>query len=101
MKRLLAQYRGDEFLFTTLLDYYGLPADFPLRVNPLPGIVTPLAKAQAIENAWKEDIGDFRFLPNLLLHEYETLILAEPESLLAAYPEMEEAIAELRQDIAG
>jgi hypothetical protein len=101
IQRLLAQYHGADFIFTTLLDYYGLPNDFPLRNDPLPGVTTPLARVQAIENAWRNDIGDDRFLPNLLLHEYETLILARPESLLAAYPGMGQAIADLRQDISG
>ena len=99
--RLLGQYHGADFIFTTILDYYGLPDDFPLRNFPLPGVVTPLEKVQTIENAWSKDIGDDRFLPNLLLHEYETLILARPESLLAAYPEARQAIADLQQDIAG
>ena len=101
LQRLLAQYSGADFIFTTLLDYYGLPDDFPLRNTPLPGVVTPLAKVQAIENAWSDDIGDHRFLPNLLLHEYETLILTDPDALLVAYPGMQQAIADLRQDIAG
>ena len=101
LRRLLAQYHGADFTFTTILDYYGLPEDFPLRNVPLPGVVTPLDKVQAIENAWKNDINDDRFLPNLLLHEYETLILARPESLLAAYPEARHAIIDLQKDIAG
>ena len=101
LQRLLAQYRGIDFIFTTLLDYSGLPDDFPLTNTPLPGVGTPLARVQAIENAWKEDLGDHRFWPNLLLHEYETLILSRPDSLLAAYPRMDQAIADLRQDIAG
>ncbi|MCK5243652.1 MAG: DUF4276 family protein [Desulfobacterales bacterium] len=101
LQRLLTQYQGADFIFTTLLDYYGLPDDFPLRNDPLPGITTPLARVQAIETAWKNDLGDHRFWPNLLLHEYETLILARPESLLAAYPGMGRAIEDLRQDIAA
>jgi len=101
LRRLLAQYHGADFTFTTILDYYGLPEDFPLRNVPLPGVVTPLDKVQAIENAWRKDIDDDRFLPNLLLHEYETLILARPESLLAAYPEARQAINHLQEDISG
>ncbi len=46
-------------------------------------------------------ILDHRFMPNLLLHEYETLVLSHPESLLIAYPGMQPAIDDLRQDIAG
>jgi hypothetical protein len=101
LQRLLAQYHDADFIFTTLLDYYGLPDDFPLRNDPLAGVTTPLDRVQTIETAWKDDLGDHRFWPNLLLHEYETLILAKPESLLAGYPGMQQAIAALRRDIAG
>ena len=101
LKRLISQYSGADFIFTTLLDYYGLPEDFPGGKAPRPEVLTPIAKAQAIEQAWKEDLGDQRFLPNLLVHEYETLILSRPESLLAGYPGAEGVIAEIRKDIAS
>lgn len=101
LQRLLAQFNGADFIFTTLLDYYGLPDDFPLKNGPMDGVVTPLDKVTAIENAWKDDLGDSRFRPNLLLHEYETLILARPESLLAAYPGIDQAVSDLRKDLAG
>jgi hypothetical protein len=101
LQRLLNQYSGSDFIFTTLLDYYGLPADFPSGEHFEAGQRTPLEKVRAIEAAWKEDIDDHRFLPNLLLHEFETLVLSRPESLLTAYPGMKQAVEELRRDIAG
>jgi len=101
LKRLLSQYGGADFFFTTMLDYYGLPDDFPGGKAPRPGVLTALAKAQALEKAWRDDLGDNRFWPHLLLHEYETLILSRPESLLAGYPGLEGAIADLKEEIAG
>jgi hypothetical protein len=101
LERLLAQYGGVDFIFTTMLDYYGLPDDFPGGKAPKPGVLTPLEKARAMEEAWRDDLGDCRFLPNLLLHEYETLILSKPECLLSAYPGMDQVIVDLKQDIAG
>jgi hypothetical protein len=99
--RLLGSYRGPDFVFTTMLDYYGLPAGFPAGKASGSGNATPSEKAFAIEAAWQEDLGDPRFIPNLLVHEYEALILARPESLLAAYPGAEKCIEALRRDIAG
>lgn len=101
LQRLLAQYHANDFIFTTLIDYYGLPEDFPSGKVGTPGVVTSSAKALAIEAAWKADLNDHRFLPNLLLHEYETLILSSPKSLLAAYPGMDQAIDDLCREIAG
>lgn len=99
--RLFRQFRGDTYIFTTLLDYYGLPEDFPSRNLPLVAGMTPLDRARSIETAWKDDLGDRRFLPNLLLHEFETLVLVRPESLLAPYPDMGQAVAELARSISG
>ena len=101
LQRLMAQYSGANFIFTTLLDYYGLPDDFPGGKAPGPGVLTPLQKSQALEQAWRDDLGDYRFIPNLLVHEYEALILSRPESLLAGYPGAEAAIEDLTQDITG
>lgn len=101
LERLLAQYGGAGFIFTTLLDYYGLPDDFPGGKAPGPGVLTPLEKSRAMEQAWKDELGDHRFLPNLLLHEYEALILSRPKSLLAGYPGAKAAIQELEQEIWG
>ncbi|MFP4350087.1 MAG: DUF4276 family protein [Desulfococcaceae bacterium] len=99
LQRLLS--RGDDFILTTLIDYYGRPVDFPSPPASIPAGAAPLVKAQAVENAWAQDIDDPRFLPNLLLHEFETLILSSPDSLLAGYPGEEAAISALQKDISA
>ncbi|SHJ91102.1 protein of unknown function [Desulfatibacillum alkenivorans DSM 16219] len=100
LRRLLHR-QGDNYIITTLIDYYGRPSDFPAPDAPLPIGATPLEKALAVENAWAQDINDSRFLPFLFLHEYETLILSDPNSLLTAYPGEEDAMTALVQDTAG
>jgi hypothetical protein len=40
----------------------------------------PFGYVQALERAFSDDIHDFRFVAHLQLHEYETLLLAEPDS---------------------
>lgn len=61
---------------TTMLDYYGLPSDFPGKQN-LQGN-TPHARVAWLEKDFARDINDHRFLPYLTLHEFEALLFANP-----------------------
>ncbi|WP_340609728.1 DUF4276 family protein [Xenorhabdus bharatensis] len=62
---------------TTLIDYYGLPTDFPdyniQRDNAANERIVQL------EQAFANDIGQANFIPNLLLHEFEALLFCQPE----------------------
>jgi hypothetical protein len=64
---------------TTMLDYYGLPKDFPGKAN-LSGH-TPYQRVAHLEQAFAADIGAPRFLPYLMLHEFESMLFAEPAIL--------------------
>ncbi len=60
---------------TTLIDYYGLPTDFPsLAVAQGNGI----QKVQLLEQAFAQDVGERNFIPYLALHEFETLLFCDP-----------------------
>ncbi|HXK43860.1 MAG TPA: DUF4276 family protein [Anaerolineae bacterium] len=60
---------------TTLLDYYGLPDDFPGK-STLPK-ATPYQRVEYLENAFAQDIANQRFLPYLMLHEFEALLFVD------------------------
>ncbi len=60
---------------TTMLDYYGLPGDFPGK-STLSG-ATPYQRVSHLEDAFARDIGDSRFLPYLMLHEFEALLFVD------------------------
>lgn len=60
---------------TTLFDLYGLPKDFP----DLAACETERdtrRRAELLEKAMADDIGDRRFLPYIQRHEFEALVLA-------------------------
>lgn len=69
---------------TTMLDYYGLPRDFPGRATLPPGDCH--ARAAHLEAAFAADIGDRRFIPFLTLHEFEALMFADPEAIADEFP---------------
>lgn len=78
---------------TTLLDVYGLPADFPGVANWNPN-QPGQAQAAALEAKLFADIGQANLMPYLQLHEYEALLFSNldafryadvPEKAIAAW----------------
>jgi hypothetical protein len=67
-------------MVTTMLDYYGLPDDFPGKGN-LKGS-NPLDRAKELEAALEGhfDAGP-KFRANLTIHEFEALLFSSPSAL--------------------
>jgi hypothetical protein len=66
----------DATAITTLLDYYGLPADVP-GMSSRPS--APAAAALHVEGVINERLADFRFHAHLSLHEFEALLYSDPD----------------------
>jgi hypothetical protein len=66
-------------VITTLLDYYALPADFPGMGNRPMG--SPASRVMHVEARWAASVGDARFVPHLVLHEFEAWVYAAPSCL--------------------
>ena len=69
---------------TTMIDYYGLPRDFP-GIAALPA-GNCYARVTHLQAAWADAIGDRRFLPFLTLHEFEALLFSKPEAAAYYFP---------------
>lgn len=66
-------------LVTTLFDLYALPNNFPGKQHEdYTKLVLGEQKASFLEECLKEDINEINFIPNLMLHEFEALLFAEP-----------------------
>jgi len=63
---------------TTMLDYYGLPDDFPAWVSHADCYKSVLAA----ESAFANDINHSKFLPYLQLHEFEGIIFSSPKAIV-------------------
>lgn len=73
MERLCKQHAAAHV--STLFDLYALPTDFPGKNSrDYPGTATGRQKAQFLEFALAQDIGQRNFIPNLLVHEFEALL---------------------------
>jgi hypothetical protein len=89
----LKQDKSEDARFTTMLDLYALPNDFP-RFDEAKKLEY-YQKIEYLENAFFDDINDPRFIPYIQLHEFEALILVQPEKLAERFPEYEQEIQEL------
>lgn len=78
--RWMSNDRGADARFTTMFDLYGLPSEFP-GYSAAALIANPYEKVKAIEDALGSDINDRRFIPYIQLHEFEALILSNPEHI--------------------
>src|SRR5262249_31676233 len=97
------QERGDSRWFTTMFDLYALPADFPGYSDAM-RLEDPYARVEQLEKALFERIatqGCRQFVPYIQLHEFEALVLAEPQKLEFEFLEHNAAIAALIEDISG
>jgi hypothetical protein len=78
LTRLLAEAKGRTV--TTIVDYYGLPGDFPgMTTRPNS---TPLERVLHVEREIHEDLGaPPNFLPFLALHEFEAWLFSSRDEL--------------------
>lgn len=82
---------------TTLLDYYGLPDAFPGFGNGYALTGNAAAHLNIVENALAEAVNHSpRFIPFLVLHEFEAWYFVRPNQVAAYYGQ--EHIARLMQD---
>jgi hypothetical protein len=99
LMRWIAEEKGRRPFFTTMLDLYALPNDFPgfgasLKIND------PYQRVEFLEKAFLEDIDYYKFIPYIQLHEFEALLLANPELLLMEYFWAKTKVETLKQIVA-
>jgi len=78
--------QDSEAWVTTLLDYYGLPHDFPGARTGIDTGRNAVAQVEAVEQALAGAVGrPARFIPFLALHELEAWYFACPNQVAAYY----------------
>ncbi len=90
----MKQDRRSDARFTTLFDLYALPPDFP-SFEEAERLQDPFARAKFLEQAMGADFGDQRFVPYIQLHEFEALVLVDPQELVTEFIEEQQAIENL------
>lgn len=92
--------QNPDAFFTTMFDLYALPSDFP-DYDEARRLEDPRERVARLEEAMRRDIDHPRFIPYLQLHEFEALLLADPQKLEWEYPEHDQAIRNILQMASG
>lgn len=90
----MKQDDNPEVRFTTMVDLYALPTDFPDH-QLTRTLKDPYLLVTELEKRMVNDINANRFIPYLQLHEYEALILVEPQKLSTFFLEHKKGIDSL------
>ena len=92
----LAQEKGRDVFFTTMIDLYAIPAEFPGLAEAEELRHIPYKRVEALEQAFAEDIADDRFIPYIQLHEYEAYLFSDPTWFRYFYSHHERQIVALK-----
>jgi hypothetical protein len=91
-----------EALVTTMLDYYGLPEDFP-GMSSRPVGASPRARVEHVEASIHDHYGAPKnFAPFLAMHEFEGLLFSDDETLSSVMiqPDKAKEVAAIRAGVA-
>jgi len=90
--------------FTTLIDLYALPTDFP-GYDEAFAMTCPIRKVERLEQKLTEMVSELgiadRFIPHFELHEFETLLLSDVTALETLFLDHSSAITSLTNEIAA
>lgn len=96
----MKQDQNADAWFTTMIDYYGLPAKFP-ELASLARSLSPLDRVKRLEVALSSDIHNRlaglpvsqRFIPYIQLHEFEAMLFSCPSAFSEAFPDKQASVA--------
>lgn len=98
--RLMREDGSNEARFTTMVDLYAMPAEFPgwdaARKKAL-----PRDRVTVLEESFCKEMGDRRFLPYIQLHEFEALLYCDLTQLQRRIADSQNAIEALSREVAG
>lgn len=100
LHRLMREDSHPEARFTTMVDLYALPPEFPgwAEARNKNG---PEKRVEALEVALQSNMGDSRFLPYIQLHEFEALLYCDLSQLQQRIADSERAFTALAQEVRG
>ena len=97
-KRVKQFSKQKNFFFTTMIDYYAIPKDFP-KLEKSDKITNIYDKIDFLEKSFYEDIGYENFIPNIQLHEFETLCFADIEAIKEEFFDINISLDIIKKDI--
>ncbi len=94
LTRWMREDQNRDARFTTMIDLYGLPSDFP-GYEEAARQSDPYNRVTVLEARLAEDLGDRRLIPYVQLHEFEALLFCDPSGLADLFIGNAEAVRRL------
>ncbi len=94
LQRWMREDQNSDALFSTIVDLYALPDDFP-GYTEAQALNSPPEIVASLESSFADDIADRRFIPYIQLHEFEALLLCEPKEFMTFFFEEERGVNNL------
>ena len=92
--RWMKEDKNSDVRFTTMIDFYALPKDFP-GYEQSRKQSNSQKRIAILEHAFQTDIKDYRFIPYIQCHEFEALLFSDPSKFEFAYPNKKDEIKQL------
>ena len=92
-QRIVNNLRADsELTVSTMVDYYGMPNDWPERASPFTAAMSVSDRAEEIESALLQDVcnemdssfNPARFVPYVMMHEFEAMLFSDCQAFVTA-----------------
>jgi len=100
IRRLMKQDTHAEARFTTMVDLYALPSEFP-GWDKARKVAVPRDRVRVLEQALADEFSEPRFLPYIQLHEFEALLYCNLGELQRRIADSEAGIKALRTEVGG
>ncbi|MEO5349402.1 MAG: DUF4276 family protein [Magnetococcus sp. YQC-3] len=99
LTNLLLLTGGSNGWVTTLIDYYGLPADCP-GYRETEAIADPEQRVVAVQTAVQQAIDRPRLIPFFALHEFEAWLFSDPQVVADHFgqPDLAQQMGQIVQD---
>jgi Domain of unknown function (DUF4276) len=94
LQNLFKQHDRVGVYFSTMIDFYKLPRDFP-QPDHMPD--DPIEQVRSFENAFALDLKHPTFIPYIQLHEYEAILFTKPDEFELFYHDQPDALKSLQK----
>jgi hypothetical protein len=98
--RLIKQDAHPETRFSTMVDLYALPSDYPGWAE-ITKSTNPFERVAELERALAKEFCCSRFIPYLQLHEFEALLYCDLHQIASRIEDSTKAVATLEEEVAG
>lgn len=95
--RFLRQDSSGDVYFTTMIDLYALPAEFPGARQAARLRNLPYKRVESIEREWYDETDDHRFIPFIQLHEFEAYLFTDVSQFAFFFEKADSKITALQR----